>query len=61
MRAEVELVSNSELTLVEAHGIAEEAHHRLLHEVPRLAQATIHSNPCNHDGSDHHVVSRHHF
>lgn len=61
LRAEIEVVSNSELSFVEAHTIAEEAHHRLLHEIPRLAQATIHTNPCNHDGQNHHVASAHHF
>ena len=41
--------------------IAEEGHHRLLHEVPRLAEAVIHTSPCNHDGIDHHAALAHHF
>lgn len=61
LRAEVEVISNSELTLVDAHAIAEEAHHRLLHDIPRLARVTIHTNPCHHDGRDHHAASGHHF
>ena len=59
--AEAEIVSDCELVLTEAHGIAEEARHRLLHDVPRLAQATIHSSPCDHDGRDHHATTAHHF
>jgi cation diffusion facilitator family transporter len=61
LRAEAEVVSDCELTIAEAHDIAEEAHHRLLHQVPRLAQATIHTSPCSHDGRDHHVPTAHHF
>ncbi len=61
LRAEVEVMSNSELTLIDAHAIAEEAHHRLLHDIPRLAKVTIHTNPCHHDGREHHTASGHHF
>jgi len=61
LRAEAEIISDADLTLAEAHAIAEEAHHRLLHDIPRLAQATIHSSPCGHDGRDHHAVTVHHF
>lgn len=60
LRAEVEIVSDADLPLSAAHAIAEEAHHRLLHTIPRLAQATIHSNPCGHDGRDHHATTAHH-
>ena len=61
LRAEAEIMSDCELTLVRAHEIAEEAHHRLLHEVPRLAGAIIHSNPCEHDGRQHHGPTEHHL
>jgi len=61
LRAEANIVSDCDLTLSQAHAIAEEGHHRLLHEVPRLAEAVIHSNPCDHDGRDHHESVAHHF
>ena len=61
LRAEADVVSDSRLTVAESHRIAEEAHHRLLHEIPKLARATIHTNPCGHDGVDHHLVTGHHF
>ena len=61
LRAEADIVSDADLTLADAHAIAEEAHHRLLHQIPRLGQATIHSSPCGHDGRDHHAVTAHHF
>lgn len=61
LRAEAEIISDADLTLAEAHAIAEEAHHRLLHDIHRLEQATIHSSPCAHDGRDHHAATAHHF
>ncbi len=61
LRAEVELISDRELGLVDAHAISVEAHHRLLHQVPRLSEALLHTSPCDHDGSDPHVAISHHF
>jgi len=61
LRAEADVVSDCDLTISEGHAIAEEAHHRLLHQIPRLAQATIHTSPCSHDGRDHHAPTAHHF
>jgi cation diffusion facilitator family transporter len=61
LRAEAEVVSDRDLSLAEAHSIAEEAHHRLLHEVTRLSQATIHTSPGDHHGGDPHAVTAHHF
>ena len=61
LRAEVEIVSDVDLSFAQAHAIAEEAHHRLLHDIPRLGGATIHSSPCGHDGVDHHAPTAHHF
>ncbi len=61
LRAEADVVSDSRLTVAESHRIAEEAHHKLLHGIPKLALATIHTNPCGHDGLDHHLVTGHHF
>ena len=61
LRAEAVVVSDADLSLVDAHAIATEAYHRLLHEVPRLAEAVIHTNPCSHDRRDHHGAVAHHF
>lgn len=61
LRAEAELISDADLSLADTHAIAEEAHHRLLHDITRLREATIHSNPCGHDGRDHHSATAHHF
>jgi cation diffusion facilitator family transporter len=61
LRAEAEVTSDGALTLAQAHDVAEHAHHHLLHEVPRLAQATIHSSPAPTDGVDPHAITAHHL
>lgn len=61
LHAEVEVTSDAELTLAQAHEVAEHAHHHLLHEVPRLAQATIHTSPTAAPGADPHATTAHHF
>ena len=61
LQAEVEVVSDEELILADAHAIAEQVHHRLLHDVPRLTRAVIHTSPCGHGGRDHHAETAHHF
>jgi divalent metal cation (Fe/Co/Zn/Cd) transporter len=57
LRAEATIRVDADLTLVAAHEIADHARHHLLHDVPRLADATIHVNP---DGVAHHLTD-HHF
>lgn len=59
--ADVEVIVNSERSLTEAHGIAEDVRHRLLHDLPRLAQVHVHVDPCMHTGADHHASTAHHF
>jgi cation diffusion facilitator family transporter len=61
LRAEATITSAAELSLADAHAISEEAHHRLLHEVPRLREAIIHSNPHDGEGRDPHALTAHHF
>src|SRR5262249_1233348 len=57
LHAETDLMVADDLTLVQAHAIAVEAEHRLLHAVPRLTAATVHPDPAGphaHAGLDHH-------
>ena len=61
LHAEANITSDATLNLAGAHAIAEDAEHRLLHDVHRLAAATIHVDPCDHDGRDHHAGTAHHF
>ena len=61
IRAETGIVVDSALGIVDAHAIAVDAHHRLLHDVPRLVDATVHVSPSSADGVDmHHVGLAHH-
>ena len=60
LHAEVEITVDGDLALTAAHRIAEAARHRLLHDVPRLATAIIHADPCGHDGVDPHAEVEHH-
>ena len=54
------LTVDATLGVVAAHDIANEAHHRLLHDVPKLSDVTIHVSPEPADDTDHHDVLAHH-
>ena len=60
MRAVTELTVDDTLSVVQAHAIADEAHHQLIHRVPRLDDATVHVNPSTRPGVDHHTATGHH-
>jgi divalent metal cation (Fe/Co/Zn/Cd) transporter len=53
-------VADCELTLAEAHAVAERARHAMLHAVPKLADVRVHVDPCAHRGVDHHAELAHH-
>lgn len=59
IRAETAIVVDPALSIVEAHVIAVEAHHRLLHDVPKLVDITVHVNPDG-DNAEHHAPIAHH-
>lgn len=50
----------SDLTVAEAHTIAEEIRHRAFHALPRLAQISVHLDPEATDGTNPHAVTAHH-
>jgi len=56
LRAELDIVVDGDMSLVDAHAIAESTEHRLLHDVPRLYAATVHADPAGHD----HDLTGHH-
>ncbi|MGC9440459.1 cation diffusion facilitator family transporter [Streptomyces sp. WG5] len=61
LRAEVALVVDGEVTVRQAHRIAVEAEHALLHAVPRLTAALVHADPEPVPGeTDPHLVLAHH-
>jgi len=45
LRAELEVAVDARLSVVDAHRIAEETEHNLLHQVPRLTAALVHADP----------------
>jgi cation diffusion facilitator family transporter len=55
LRAEVDIVVDHDLSLLQAHAVAVEAEHQLIHRLPRLRAATVHADPDSSDGADHHV------
>jgi len=60
MHAEITLTVDDTLSVVKAHTIADEAQHQLIHQVPRLDDATVHVNPSTRPGIDHHIATGHH-
>ena len=50
----------ADLGLVEAHHVATEAHHRLLHDVKGVDDVTVHVSPSSDGGEDHHAAIAHH-
>ncbi|WP_084713184.1 cation diffusion facilitator family transporter [Streptacidiphilus rugosus] len=63
LRAEADIVVDPHLTVVRAHGIAVAAEHALIHAVPRLTAATVHTDhlPDGHGhGADPHAALAHH-
>ncbi|MFI1422539.1 cation diffusion facilitator family transporter [Streptomyces sp. NPDC020731] len=61
LRAEVAVVVDGEATVREAHRVAVEAEHALLHAVPRLTAALVHADPEPVPGAaDPHLPLAHH-
>ncbi|CAL9642656.1 putative cation efflux system protein [Streptomyces sp. enrichment culture] len=61
LRAEVAVVVDGDVTVREAHAIAVDAEHALLHTVPRLTAALVHADPAPVPGeADPHMALAHH-
>lgn len=60
LHAEAAIAVDPTLSVVHAHGIAAEAHHQLLHGVPKLARAAVHVSPHGPDGDEQHRLVAHH-
>ncbi|MDT0457681.1 cation diffusion facilitator family transporter [Streptomyces sp. DSM 41527] len=59
LRAEADIVVDSRLTVVQAHALAVAAEHALIHAVPRLTAATVHTDHTS-EGTDPHAALAHH-
>jgi cation diffusion facilitator family transporter len=61
LRAETEIAVDAGLPLADAHAIAVDAEHRLIHAVPRLTAALVHTDPyAPQPAPDHHADLAHH-
>lgn len=60
LHLEAEITVDARLSLVDAHRIAHDAHHRLLHELPRAAIVIVHTSPGDSEGTDYHAQLAHH-
>ncbi|WST26835.1 cation diffusion facilitator family transporter [Streptomyces xanthophaeus] len=58
LRAEADIIVDPRLTVVQAHELAVAAEHALIHAVPRLTAATVHTDHT--DSADQHAVLAHH-
>ena len=59
LHAEADLVVDADLSLLQAHEIAADAEHQLTHAIPRLASATMHTDPSTHIGAAEHPELSH--
>jgi cation diffusion facilitator family transporter len=57
--AELNVAVSPELSVETGHEIAKEVRHQLLHHLNYLSNATIHIDPVNASGEDHHRFSEH--
>lgn len=59
LHAEVNIAVSPELSVEEGHNTAVEVRHQLLHRLRYLSDATIHVDPVNASGEDHHRFDEH--
>jgi cation diffusion facilitator family transporter len=59
LRGEADIVVAPDNTIVEAHALAVTAEHALIHAVPRLTAATVHTDHAAHDTDPHHPLAHH--
>jgi divalent metal cation (Fe/Co/Zn/Cd) transporter len=59
LRAECEIAVADETTVVAAHEIAHTAEHNLIHAIPRLTAAIVHTGPHAAGGDSHEMLDHH--
>jgi cation diffusion facilitator family transporter len=60
LRAECEVIVDADASAIQAHQIAVDAEHNLLHALPRLTAALVHADPQPREGADHHAALARH-
>jgi cation diffusion facilitator family transporter len=56
LRAECEVIVDADASAVQAHRVAADAEHSLLHALPRLTAVLVHADPQAQAGADHHAA-----
>lgn len=59
LQVELNLAVAPELSVTKSHAIAMAARHQRLHQLPYLAHVTIHTDPEDSSGEEHHQISEH--
>jgi cation diffusion facilitator family transporter len=59
LHAEVNITVPSQITVLDAHAIAEETRHQLLHHLKYLSLVVIHVDPEEKSGERHHRIEKH--
>ena len=59
LHAEINISVSPELSVEKGHEIAKEVRHQILHQVRYLSNATIHIDPMNASGEEHHGFGEH--
>lgn len=59
LHAEMNITVNPGLSVEKGHEIAQEVRHQLLHHLRFLSNATIHVDPVNASGEEHHCIAEH--
>ncbi len=59
LHAELNITVPSELSVGQAHTVALEVRHELLHRLPYLSNVTIHVDPQDVSGEEHHKIEKH--
>jgi cation diffusion facilitator family transporter len=59
LHAEINIAVDSHLTVAQAHSVAAELRHRLLHALPHLSLVVVHVDPVEQSGERHHHIDAH--
>jgi len=59
LHAELNVAVDPELTIAQAHAIAAEVRHQLLHRLDYLSLVVIHVDPADQSGESHHRIGEH--
>ena len=59
LHVELNIAVDLQMTVEQAHTVATEVRHRLLHQLDYLSLVVIHVDPIDHSGEAHHHISQH--